>query len=64
MCDITVNALKEKLQNIIDELDTYGDNEKIHAVSNTYFLDSNFFISIPRVGFVDLADIEPTYDDD
>lgn len=64
MSYITVLELKEKLQHAIDELDNYGDNEIIHTASNTYFVDSDFYISIPGKGFVDLNYIEPVIEYD
>ncbi len=56
---ITVLELKEKLQDVINELGNYGDNETIHTASNSYFVDSNFYVSIPGKGFIDLDALEP-----
>ena len=55
---ITVLGLKEKLQNVINRLDNYGDNKIIHTASNSYFVDSGYYISIPGKGFIDLNGIE------
>ena len=52
---MTVEALKEHLQNIIDNLDQFEDNEELKIVDNTYFLkNGQNFIAIENVGFIDL----------
>lgn len=64
MSSITVLELKEKLQDVIDRLDNYGDNETIHTAPNTYFVDSDFYVSIPGKGFIELDDLEPVIEYD
>ena len=61
MSYITVLELKEKLQDIINRLDNYGDNETIHTASDGY---SDYYISIPGKGFIDLNAIEPVIEYD
>lgn len=65
---ITVKDLKEKLQNVIDDLEqNYDDEQKIRMVSNTYFLgNANMFLGIAGYngGYLNLSDIETEEDED
>jgi hypothetical protein len=38
MSEITVRNLKNKLENVLSQLDDLEDDQKINLVSNTYFL--------------------------
>ena len=58
MDKLTVLQLKDKLQDVIDVLDNYEDTDVIETVSNTYFINSDFYAQIGRKGFVDLENIE------
>lgn len=58
MTDLTVKELKENLQNVIDVLDSYDDDEIIQTVGNTYFINSRFYAQVYGYGFVDLENIE------
>lgn len=52
-----VKDLKEHLQNILDELDCYKDEQEVKTVNNTYFLSSKTnFLACPQ-GFIDLTEI-------
>ena len=53
---IEVRLLKEILEEILDELEMYDDNDLIKTSCNTYGLSSHF-ISLGSNGFVDLYDI-------
>lgn len=58
MSDLTVKELKEKLQDVIDTLDNYEDNDTIEIVGNTYFIRSTFYAQVGCKGFVALTNIE------
>lgn len=68
MSEITVAKLKEKLQNVIDDLNELDDNEKLSLESNTYFLNgSRFFVGISGYdgGYLDLDNVaEHVVEDD
>ena len=60
MSEITVAELKEKLQNVINDLNELDDNEKLNLESNTYFLHgSSFFVGIAGYdgGYLDLDNV-------
>lgn len=60
MSEITVAKLKEKLQNVIDDLNELDDDEKLSLESNTYFLNgSRFFVGITGYdgGYLDLDNV-------
>lgn len=60
MSEITVAKLKEKLQNVIDDLNKLDDDEKLSLESNTYFLNgSRFFVGITGYdgGYLDLDNV-------
>lgn len=60
MSEITVAKLKEKLQNVINDLNELDDNEKLSLESNTYFLNgSRFFVGISGYdgGYLDLDNV-------
>ena len=64
---ITVGELKDILQNALDNLDDYEDDEKVSMVSNTYFLGhANHFLGISGYdgGYLDLNNIEIEEEDD
>ena len=51
----TIKDLKEYLQNAIEELEQFEEEEPLKIVENTYWLKGgNNFIAIESVGFVDL----------
>lgn len=68
MSEITVAKLKEKLQNVIDDLNELDDDEKLSLESNTYFLNgSRFFVGIAGYdgGYLDLDNVaEHVVEDD
>lgn len=68
MSEITVAKLKEKLQNVIDDLNELNDDEKLSLESNTYFLNgSRFFVGISGYdgGYLDLDNVvEHVVEDD
>lgn len=47
-----VKQFKQKLQTILDELDSYDDEDEVNLYGNTYGL--TYFLSLPGKGFVDL----------
>lgn len=64
---IKVSRLKSVLQNAIDELDNFEDDQKIVLVSNTYFLGpANYFIGISGMdgGYLDLNNMEVEEEDE
>lgn len=68
MSEITVAKLKEKLQNVIDDLNELDDDKKLSLESNTYFLNgSRFFVGISGYdgGYLDLDNVaEHVIEDD
>lgn len=50
-----VKHLKEKIQNVLDTLDQYDDDQEVKTVSNTYWCRGDF-MSVGREGFVSLSD--------
>ena len=58
-----VSKLKQYLQNAIDELDEFNDDDQVHMVTNTYFLNSSNFIGTHE-GYVDLDNIRVDDSDD
>ena len=58
-----VSKLKQYLQNAIDELDEFDDDDQVHMVSNTYYLKSSNFIGTHE-GYVDLDHIRIDASDD
>lgn len=64
---ITVSDLKDILQNALDNLEDYDDNQKVRLVSNTYFLGhANQFLGISGYdgGYLDLNNIEIEEEDE
>lgn len=60
MSTISVAKLKEKLQNVIDDLNELDDDKKLNLESNTYFLNgSRFFVGIAGYdgGYLDLDNV-------
>ena len=52
---MTIGELKKHLQNIIENLDQYGDEVDLEIVQNTYWLKGGQnFIAIENIGFIDL----------
>lgn len=52
---MTIRDLKERLEDIINELEDYDEEEEIKVVSNTYHLkDKNNFLATTK-GFIDLS---------
>lgn len=58
---MTVSDLKDLLQQALNNLENYDDNQKLNIKTNTYWVRGKF-ISIPGVGFIQLND--PVDDDD
>ena len=58
-----VSKLKQYLQNAINELDEFNDDDKVHMVTNTYYLKSSNFIGTHE-GYIDLNDIRVDEDDE
>ena len=58
---MNVKKLKELLQENIDILEQYEDNDEIHMVSNTYFLKgTKYFLGVAGYdgGYIDLRNLE------
>ena len=67
MSEITVAKLKEKLQNVIDDLNELDDDKKLNLESNTYFLNgSRFFVGISGYdgGYLDLDNVAEHVEED
>lgn len=60
---MTVSDLKDLLQQALDNLENYNDNQKLDIKTNTYWVRGKF-ISIPGVGFIQLDDPVDNDDDD
>ena len=54
MKEMTVLDLKNILKNVLESLDDYSDEMLVDVHPNTYWIYDEF-ISLPSVGFVDLA---------
>jgi len=50
----TIKDLKEHLQNILDELDGFEDDEEVKMVENTYWLKNRTHFLATTDGFIDL----------
>ena len=64
---ITVSDLKDILQNALDNLEYFSDNQKVRLASNTYFLGhANYFLGISGYdgGYLDLNDIKIEEDEE
>lgn len=70
MNKITVAKLREKLQEYINVLEMYDDDNEIEYTTSTYFIHSQYFMQFGNIGFVDLQNLEeninthPDDDDD
>ena len=67
MSTISVAKLKEKLQNVIDDLNELDDDKKLSLESNTYFLnESRFFVGITGYdgGYLDLDNVAEHVEED
>ena len=67
MITISVAKLKEKLQNVIDDLNELDDDKKLSLESNTYFLNgSRFFVGIAGYdgGYLDLDNVTEHVEED
>lgn len=53
---IKVSKLKEKLQEAIDKLNEYPEDEELATSCNTYCM-SGWVLGIPSVGFINIQDI-------
>lgn len=60
---MTVSDLKDLLQQALDNLENYDDNQKLEIKTNTYWVRGDF-ISITGKGFVQLNDPVATDDDE
>lgn len=52
----TVKDLKEFLQEQLDNLECYDDEEKLKLVSNTYFLGNQYCFLALENGYLDFDD--------
>ena len=50
----TIEDLKEHLQNILDELEDFDDDEEVVMVDNTYWLKGGTHFLATTDGFIDL----------
>jgi hypothetical protein len=67
MNKITIADLKAKLQEALDNLEEFNDEDIVQMESNTYFVKSDYFLSLGRAGFCPLFDVkveEPEDEDD
>lgn len=67
MSTISVAKLKEKLQNVINDLNELDDDKKLSLESNTYFLNgSRFFVGIAGYdgGYLDLDNVTEHVEED
>ncbi|GHU01859.1 hypothetical protein FACS1894186_5400 [Alphaproteobacteria bacterium] len=61
---ITIADLKAKLQEALDNLERFNDEDAVEMSSNTYFVKSNYFLSLGSAGFCPLFDVEIESDDE
>ena len=64
---ITVGKLKEVLQETLETLEDFEDDQKISLASNTYFINgAKYFLGISGYdgGYCDLRNLEVEEDDD
>lgn len=62
-----VKELKDLLEEVLDSLEDYEDDQEIRLVSNTYFLGhANYFLGISGYdgGYLNLRDIRVDDDED
>ena len=67
MSTISVAKLKEKLQDVINDLNELDDDKKLNLESNTYFLGgSRFFVGIAGYdgGYLDLDNVTEHVEED
>ena len=67
MSTISVAKLKEKLQDVINDLNELDDDKKLNLESNTYFLNgSRFFVGIAGYdgGYLDLDNVTEHVEED
>lgn len=64
MNKITIAELRARLQEALNELEDYEDNDIVCTVSNTYFIKSDYFLSLGRSGFCPLFNIKIESDND
>lgn len=67
MSTISVAKLKEKLQDVINDLNELDDDKKLSLESNTYFLNgSRFFVGISGYdgGYLDLDNVAEHVEED
>ena len=67
MSTISVAKLKEKLQDVINDLNELDDDKKLSLESNTYFLNgSRFFVGISGYdgGYLDLDNVTEHVEED
>lgn len=60
---LKVKDLKEKLQDVLDNLANYDDDQEVHTVCNTYWCNGDF-MSVGSEGFVSLSEPVKQEDDD
>lgn len=50
-----IKELKEHLQDVLDNLESFDEEQEVLVVRNTYWLrGGTHFIALPSLGFVDL----------
>lgn len=57
MDKITVSELKAKLEQALENLECYEDNDVVSTSCNTYGM-RGWVLEVPRIGFVNIMDIE------
>jgi len=61
---MTVGRLKQILQDVIDELDSFEDNVNISMQSNTYFVRNARYFFGCNEGYLSLDDVYNAIDED
>jgi len=50
---MTIKDLKKLLEQALENLDNFNDDDEVDLYSNTYFLKTDFFLATHK-GFIDL----------
>ena len=59
-----VKRLKEFLQDFLEELDCYDDNDEVRAHPNTYGIDTTYYMQFGYDGFIKLDEVELDTDEE
>ena len=59
-----VKDLKRFLQDFLEELDCYDDDDEVYAHPNTYGIDTTYYMQFGYDGFIKLDEVELDTDDD